>query len=97
MSMKEPPTCKALSLVTLVATLISASAQTPSADALINKLVQKGILTDNEARELISETTQTNQPPASKWKLTDSIKSIGLYGDVRFRYEYRGADNFANT
>ena len=25
--------------------------------------------------------------------MSDSIKSIGLYGDVRFRYEYRSADN----
>lgn len=73
--------------------VLSASAQAPSAEALINKLVAKGVLTDNEGKELMSEGTQTNQASASKWKLSDAIKSIGLYGDVRFRYEYRGVDN----
>lgn len=69
-----------------------------SADALINKLEQKGILSSDEAKDLRAESAQSdtnliNQLPASKWKLADSIKSLGLYGDVRFRYEYRGVDN----
>jgi len=69
-----------------------------SADALINKLEQKGILTSAEARELRTETAEedtnmVNRLPASKWRLADSIKSIGLFGDVRLRYEYRGVDN----
>jgi hypothetical protein len=69
-----------------------------SNDALINKLEQKGILSVDEARDLRAENAQSNtnllnQLPAAKWKLADSIKSIGLYGDLRMRYEYRGADN----
>ncbi len=69
-----------------------------SSDALINKLMQKGILTADEAKELrseseMSETNLLNQFPASKWKIANSIKSIELYGDLRLRYEYRGADN----
>ena len=91
--MKRPRTCVAVSVAALGLALVTAAGQTPSADALVNKLVQKGILTEAEAKELISEGTPTNAPAASKWKLSDSIKSIGLYGDVRFRYEYRGADN----
>ena len=91
--MKRTQTCRALAVAAIAATLNSASGQTSSADALINKLVQKGILTESEAKALASETTQTNKPAASKWKMSDAIKSIGLYGDVRFRYEYRGADN----
>lgn len=70
-----------------------APARAQSADALINKLVQKGILTEKEAKDVMSETTLTNQVSASKWKINDAIKSIQLFGDVRFRYEYRGADN----
>ena len=94
MSMTETGTIRALALTVLAATLLTTNGQTPSsADALINKLVQKGILSESEAKELISETAETNRPSASKWKLSDSVKSIGLYGDVRFRYEYRGADN----
>jgi len=69
-----------------------------SSDSLINKLEQKGILSAEEAKDLRAESAQSetnmiNQMPASKWKLADSIKSIGLYGDVRFRYEFRGVDN----
>ena len=65
----ETRTSKALAIAALSATLIAANGQTPPADALINKLVQKGILSDSEAKELINETTQTNQPSASKWKI----------------------------
>ena len=67
-------------------------------DSLISKLEQKGILTADEAKALRAEsaadqTNMINQLPASKWKITDSIKSIGLYGDFRLRYEYRGVKN----
>ena len=82
-----------MSIAALGIALLTAAGQTPSAESLVNKLVQKGILTEAEAKELLSEGTSTNAPAASKWKLSDSIKSIGLYGDVRFRYEYRSADN----
>jgi hypothetical protein len=91
--MRTTRTCTALVLVATAAMALAAAGQTPPADALVNKLVQKGILTESEGKELLTESAQTNQPPASKWKLSDSIKSIGLYGDVRLRYEYRGADN----
>jgi len=81
-----------------LAALAPQSRAQPSSDALIDKLEQKGILTADEARELRAESAESdtnliNQLPASKWKLADSIKSIGLFGDVRLRYEYRGVDN----
>ena len=68
-----------------------------SNDALLNALVRKGILTQDEALQIQKEAaaSQTNayNTGASKWKLPDAIKDIGLYGDFRFRYEYRGVDN----
>ncbi len=70
-----------------------------SDDILINKLEQKGILTVDEAKELRAEAlaAQTNMVNealmTSKWKISDSIKNIQLFGDFRLRYEYRGADN----
>ena len=75
----------------------SAHAQSP-VDDLLDKLQQKGILTPEEADKLKAEnasqqTNIVNELPASKWKLADSIKSMGLYGDFRLRYEYRGVDN----
>lgn len=65
-----------------------------SVDALLHKLVDKGVLTDKEAKELASENSQTNNLPGeSKWKIDNAIKNINLFGDVRFRYEYRSAAN----
>jgi hypothetical protein len=73
--------------------------QAQSDDALINKLVEKGILTDKEAKDLVAETakTPTNLVSASKWKINDAIKSLNLFGDVRLRYEYRSAENVAGS
>ena len=83
---------------TALAAITPQSHADSSSDSLINKLEQKGILSADEAKELRAEAEQSetnliNQLPASKWKLADSIKSIGLFGDVRLRYEYRGVDN----
>ena len=65
-----------------------------SADALLDKLVSKGILKQDEANELKSEAS-TNNPPgkleAAKFKISNVFKSMELYGDVRFRFEYREA------
>jgi hypothetical protein len=66
-------------------------------DSLLNKLEQKGVLTTSEADELKAENAsdETNQvnESVSKWKVSDAIKSIQLFGDLRFRYEYRGVEN----
>ncbi len=97
-------TCKLQLILALVGLGITASAQnqvpaptTSSADALINKLVEKGILTDKEGKDLLAETSTnaTKETSASKWKLSQAIKDIGIFGDVRFRYEYRDAVNNA--
>jgi hypothetical protein len=92
---------KKLALFAGAAALTAAASQAQAdsaSDSLINKLEQKGILSSDEAKELKAESAQDetnliNEMPASKWKIADSIKSIGLYGDVRLRYEYRSADN----
>jgi hypothetical protein len=91
--MNRTTTCSLLATAALVAAPFVPEARTQTADALINKLVEKGILTDKEAKDLIQETTQTNLVSASKWKINDAIKNLQLFGDVRFRYEYRGADS----
>ncbi len=73
--------------------------ETPTTDdPLLDTLIQKGILTQSEAKLIRAETAakmtnMVNALPISKWKLADSIKSMGLYGDVRMRYEYRGVEN----
>jgi len=72
-------------------------AQTP--DPALNALVKKGFLTEKEAKDAWTES-QSNlvneaqmRMDESKWKISDAIKSINLFGDLRFRYEYRGAAN----
>jgi hypothetical protein len=85
----------------LAATLAQAQAQSTS-DALIDKLEKKGILTADEARDLRKEsaTADTNlvsSVSASKLKIPDSFKNIQIFGDLRFRYEYRAADNVAGA
>jgi len=102
-SMKETSTRKATraALFTGAAALMALAPQLraqSSSDALIDKLEQKGILSAAEAKELRTEsaeedTNMVNRLPASKWRLADSIKTIGLFGDVRLRYEYRGVEN----
>ena len=71
-----------------------------TSDPALNALVKKGFLTEQEAKTALAEAqtnlvnaTEEKLPSASKWRISDAIKSIGLYGDVRFRYEYRGAEN----
>lgn len=97
----------AVSLATagLTALTISAHAQTqtppaqpPANDPLVDILIKKGILTADEAKQIKAEAAaaQTNAAevmPASKWRISNAIKDIGLYGDMRLRYEYRGVEN----
>jgi hypothetical protein len=70
-----------------------ASAQT--SDPLLNTLIKKGILTEDEAKEIKTEANaaQSNNLPVlpSKWKISDPVKSVELFGDIRMRYEYRSA------
>ena len=107
--MKRTKLKAALSLATgaFAAFTLSASAQTQAtntppptstSDPLVDLLIKKGILTTDEAKKIKTEmaSAQTNvmdSMPASKWKISNAIKDIGLYGDLRLRYEYRSADN----
>jgi hypothetical protein len=65
-----------------------------SADAILDRLVAKGILSRDEAQQLKNEaltnnTAVPNNAEVQKFKLSKVIKSVELYGDLRFRYEYR--------
>jgi hypothetical protein len=65
-----------------------------SPDALLQKLVAKGILSRDEAEQIKKEATTNstggfNNPDVQKFKLSSVIKNMELFGDLRFRYEYR--------
>src|ERR1700704_5219807 len=67
------------------------------AGALLDLLVRKKMITDQEAEEVRAELTkEVSTTPGGKWKLSTPITELELYGDIRVRYEYRGgraADN----
>jgi len=67
------------------------AARGQDAGALLDLLVKKKLITDQEAEEvrgeLIKESAETS---AGKWKLSTPITEIELYGDVRLRYNYDG-------
>jgi hypothetical protein len=66
------------------------TARAQDAGALLDLLVKKRIITDQEAEEvrgeLIKEVATTS---AGKWKLSAPITEVELYGDLRVRYEGR--------
>jgi hypothetical protein len=62
-------------------------------DLLLDLLVKKGYVTQEEAEKLKSESDslKTNYASASfpKWSIGKGIKSVELFGDVKFRFEDR--------
>ena len=61
------------------------------AGALLDLLVRKRLITDQEAEEVRTELVKESASTAAgKWKLSAPITEVELYGDVRLRYEYRG-------
>jgi hypothetical protein len=66
------------------------SIRAQDAGALLDLLVRKKIITDQEAEEVRAELTkEVATTSAGKWKLSAPITEIELYGDARMRYEYR--------
>src|SRR5256886_941816 len=61
------------------------------AGALLDLLVRKKLINDQEAEEVRAELTkEASTTSGGKWKLSSPITELELYGDVRVRYEYRG-------
>src|ERR1700704_6325426 len=71
------------------------------AGALLDLLVRKKIITDQDAEEVRAELTkEAAATSGGKWKLSTTITELELYGDARVRYEYRGGmrpDNVASN
>lgn len=81
-------------LVFFLFTLGVRADQAKGSDPLLDLLIKKGLVTQQEADEVRSEADrdQSNMLatlPASKWKLSAGIKSVELFGDVRLRFEDR--------
>ncbi|HEY2081144.1 MAG TPA: putative porin [Verrucomicrobiae bacterium] len=68
-------------------------------DPLLDLFVKKGLVTQEEADKVKAEADamRTNEvaaiDSASRWKISKGLKNIGLYGDIRVRYEDRTAED----
>ena len=67
------------------------------AGALLDLLVRKKIITDQDAEEVRAELTkEAAATSGGKLKLSTPITELELYGDARVRYEYRGGETPGN-
>src|SRR6476646_2476889 len=68
-------------------------ARAQDAGALLDLLVKKRLITDQEAEEVRSELVKESaETSAGQWKLSRPITEIELYGDIRLRYQYNGGE-----
>ena len=80
-------------IVIILSFVVSPLSVLPAQDAgaLLDLLVKKKLITDQEAEEVRAELTkQVSETSGGKLKLSTPINEIELYGDARMRYEYRG-------
>src|ERR1043166_7117029 len=69
------------------------SMRAQDAGALLDLLVRKKIITDQEAEEVRAELTKESaSTSAGKLKLSTPITELELYGDARLRYQYRSEE-----
>lgn len=86
---------KCFGLITAVAGLALATPRLHAQDAgaLLDLLVKKHLITDQEAEEVRGELTRDAATTAAgKWKISAPVTEIELYGDARMRYEIRTAE-----
>lgn len=71
----------------------SAVARAQDNGALLDLLVRKGLINDQEAEEVRADLTRENaSTPAGKLKLSTPLTELELYGDARVRYEVRDGE-----
>src|SRR5258708_8828024 len=78
----------------ILASLAFASAgHAQTSDPLLNTLIKKGVLTESEAKQVQTEVKETSMAPETPkfLSISSAFKGMELYGDARFRYEYREA------
>lgn len=84
-------------IFTLTAALLVCGAFTARAQdngALLDLLVRKKIITDQEAEEIRGELTKDfSGTPAGKLKLSTPLTELEIYGDARVRYEIRNGNS----
>lgn len=92
-------TWTALGASLLASGLLMPMAHAQSADALLDKLVDKGVLSVKEANDLREQADDGfGKAFQTKTGMPDWVNQLRIYGDVRARYEHFKTDNDdANT
>src|SRR5712691_1912580 len=71
----------------------AAAARAQDNGALLELLVKKGLITDQEAEDVRADLLKENAATsAGKLKLSTPLTELELYGDARMRYEIRTAE-----
>lgn len=87
-NMNRNKLCKCLAAALLCGPVAAPHLQAQSADALIDKLVDKGVLSVKEANDLREQADKNfNQAYAVKSGMPDWVSSLKFNGDFRGRYE----------
>ena len=88
---------KIMFVVTAVSLLLgAAAARAQDNGALLDLLVKKGLITDQEAEEVRADLVKENAATsAGKLKLSTPVTELELYGDARVRYEVRSGETAA--
>ncbi|WP_157895268.1 putative porin [Verrucomicrobium sp. GAS474] len=80
---------KSLALAFGVAAL-SASAMAQDSGPLLDALVKKGVLSDNEAEDIrVNLVKEYNSTSAGKLQISGFVKNLQLFGDARLRYQWQ--------
>jgi hypothetical protein len=88
---------KWLALIAGAALTLATAARAQDSGPLVDLLVKKGIVTDQEAEELRAELVKdfAANSSAGKLNLSSGTSEFRISGDVRVRYEYRQGENLA--
>ncbi len=81
---------KSLALVAGAAVLSASAVHAQDSGALIDALVKKGVLSDQEAEDIrVDLTKEYNTTSAGKIEISSFISHLQIYGDARLRYQYQ--------
>lgn len=84
-------TIRTIALLSLAGAITPAFAQ--DSGALLDALVQEGVLKESKAEEIRAKLTRDfERTSPGKIKLDSSIKELKLSGDIRLRYQYQTQD-----
>jgi hypothetical protein len=81
----------------LAAVALTGAVRAQTSDPLLNLLIKKGMVTQDEADQVKAEldASKTNNANAdasiTKWKISVGVKTAELFGDIRLRFEDRQA------